>query len=337
MQELLRLQDIRRTYNGRPVLHIDELAIGRGTITGLAGPNGSGKSTLLRVMSLAEKVSSGTVLFAGRPVRPFAMQVRRRIALLPQQNYLLRRTVAANIAFGLRVRGQTRNTGTAVEEALGMVGLDPAFAARQWHELSGGEAQRVALAARLVLRPDFLLLDEPTASVDLQSARSIRRAVLRARSEWGTTLVIASHHRSWLYGLCDEIINLYNGRILRCSFDNVLLGPWEINRDGEYFTRLADGQPLYVSPPPRPGSSGVLAPEALLPADREPGAGEKPLKGLITGITFDRQEATPRLHVICGDHAFVAVLPGRERIPSSCLPGQHVTLLYRPGDVAWLE
>jgi tungstate transport system ATP-binding protein len=92
------------------------------------------------------------------------------------------------------------------------LGLDPdTFARRQWDELSGGEAQRVALAARLVLNPRVLLLDEPTASVDARSSELIRSASLRARNDWGTTLVIASHDREWLYDVCDEVLHLFKG------------------------------------------------------------------------------------------------------------------------------
>ena len=337
MEEILCLQDIRHCYNGRTVLHIDRLAVGRGIITGLAGPNGSGKRTLLKIMSLAETSTTGTVTFNGRPVRPFAREARHRITLLPQQTYMLRRSVADNVAFGLKARGRKKDIRPAVEEALHMVGLDPSIAARQWHELAGGEAQRVALAARLILRPDVLLLDEPTASVDLESGRSIRRAVLRARRDWGATLIIASHHRSWLEGLSDDIVHLFNGRIIDCSFDNVLLGPWERVDENFWATRLADGQVIHVTPPSQRQSSAVIAPHVLVPAEREPAAGEKTLRGVITAVTFDRHRAEPRIHVVCGDQHFVAAFPDRDRIPASCLPGRTITLLYRPEDIGWLQ
>jgi tungstate transport system ATP-binding protein len=78
-----------------------------------------------------------------------------------------------------------------------MVGLAAGFAGRRWHQLSGGEAQRVALAARLILRPRILILDEPTASVDISTTQCIREAALTARKQWGTTLLIASHDHNW--------------------------------------------------------------------------------------------------------------------------------------------
>ena len=90
-----------------------------------------------------------------------------------------------------------------------MVGLPPdKFSRRKWFELSGGEAQRVALAARLVLRPEVLLLDEPTSSVDVASAQRMHEAVLEAKNSWKTTLVIASHDQTWLHGVCDTYVDL---------------------------------------------------------------------------------------------------------------------------------
>ena len=97
---------------------------------------------------------------------------------------------------------------------------------RPWYALSGGETQRVALAARLVLKPNVLLLDdEPTAGVDGASAQLIRQASLNARREWGTTLIIASHDWHWLYDVCDEILHMYNGRIFGTGRESVVLDP----------------------------------------------------------------------------------------------------------------
>ena len=191
MEIILRMQNVQHRYNGRTVLNIPEMNIAPGTITGLAGPNGSGKSTLLKILSLTEKCSSGTIYFEGKPALPFAREIRHRITMLPQETYLLKRSVFENIGYGLKIRNGRKNLSSSVDEALDLVGLHHSFAGRQWHELSGGEAQRVALAARLILKPECLLLDEPTASVDMESALSIRRAVLLAKKEWGTTLILA--------------------------------------------------------------------------------------------------------------------------------------------------
>lgn len=184
MTPLIRLENIVRTYPDpgsphavRTVLDLSSLDIRAGEILGIRGHNGSGKSTLLRIVALLEPPDAGTILFEGKPAGTDDLHLRRQVTLLLQTPYLLSRSVASNVAYGLRVRGirDAAELAKRTEAALLAVGLDPAvFPHRRRHELSGGECQRVALAARLALRPRVLLMDEPTASVDQQSAE--RRA-----------------------------------------------------------------------------------------------------------------------------------------------------------------
>jgi len=211
---LITLDSIRQRYSDRTVLDIEHMEFSEGTITGLAGPNGSGKSTLLRMLAFLEPPAKGTINFLGRPASA-KTSVTRQITLLVQEPYLLKRTVFANVAYGLRIR-KKNDIPAKVTRALEVVGLDPAvFAKRQWFELSGGEVQRVALAARLVLKPKLLLMDEPTASLDAKSAELIHQAALSARDEYGAALVVASHDMGWLETVTDHIHYLENGRLVR--------------------------------------------------------------------------------------------------------------------------
>jgi tungstate transport system ATP-binding protein len=210
---LYALEGISQTYKGRTVLNIDYLAIPRRSIIGLTGPNGSGKSTLLRILAFLEDPLRGKVMFEGKPCCSHHHGLRQKVTLLTQEPYLLKRSVHANVAYGLKVRGE-RKTREQVAQALKLVSLSPVnFGKRSWHELSGGEAQRVALAARLILRPEVLLLDEPTANLDAESTKQIKEASLAARRDWGTTLVLASHDMNWLHSICDKILTLSDGRL----------------------------------------------------------------------------------------------------------------------------
>ena len=159
MTPLFHLENIVRNYPDpasrdphavRTVLNLSELDIRAGEILGIRGHNGSGKSTLLRIIALLEPPDSGTVLFEGRPAGTDDLHLRRQVTLLLQTPYLLSRSVASNVAYGLRVRG-IRNASelqNRIAASLLAVGLDPAvFLHRRRHELSGGECQRVALAA----------------------------------------------------------------------------------------------------------------------------------------------------------------------------------------------
>jgi tungstate transport system ATP-binding protein len=210
---LFRLEGVEQQYGGRTVLRVESLTIAENSIIGLTGHNGSGKSTLLRILAFLEDPSEGRVFFRGKPCFARHDAIRKKVTLLPQEPYLLKRSVGANVAYGLRVRGET-DASLKIAEALDMVGL-PAerFAKRSWHELSGGEAQRVVLATRLVLRPAVLLLDEPTTSLDAESTHLIKKASIAARRDWNTTLVIACHDMPWLESVCDSILVLDNGRV----------------------------------------------------------------------------------------------------------------------------
>lgn len=214
--QVFELCHLRQEYAGRTALQIPELRIPEGCILGISGHNGSGKSTLLRLLAFLETPVHGRVVYRSQPDLPSA-RARRRITLLTQEPYLLTRSVAANVAYGLRVRGglDERTLQHRVEEALEMVGLPASlFAHRSWRALSGGEAQRVALAARLVLRPDVLLLDEPTSSLDPDNAQRLLDAALLARDEWGVTLVVVSHDANWLKAVSDGVLFIQRGEVV---------------------------------------------------------------------------------------------------------------------------
>jgi tungstate transport system ATP-binding protein len=215
---LYELRGVEAGYGPNSVLVVPELAIARGIILGLVGHNGSGKSTLLKLLGFLLAPSQGRMSFDGRAVDHAALRfghlLRRRAVLLGQDTCLLKRSVAGNVAFGLKLRGQPAPQAV-LAEALGLVGLDfAAFGARSWRELSGGEARRVALAARLALKPEALLLDEPTSGLDRESIRHVQQAVLAARQSRGATLVIASHDVDWLKSCADQVLLLEEGRIV---------------------------------------------------------------------------------------------------------------------------
>lgn len=336
MNYILRLQNVVHQYNGKTVLDIPALNIPRGSITGLAGPNGSGKSTMLRILSCVERCSSGSIFFEDNSILPFDKRARHFLTYLPQEPYLLKRSVFDNISYGLKIRGTTNQIRSSVSRALELVGLSAQFANRLWYELSGGEAQRVALASRLVLKPSCLMLDEPTASVDMESARNIRRAILLAQEEWGTTLVISSHQQSWLNDICDQIVYLYNGNLLDYSYKNVLFGPWE-NYDSDLFSmKLKDGQLVFVSKPPASNSSGVIPAHAIQIKSSQPTKLEQNISGVVTGIFTYKNSGSLNVHVVCGDQEFIVELSESDLLKERILPNQKVFLVYHPTDFVWL-
>lgn len=197
MNLLYKMQGLEKYYSNKIAMALPYFEINKGQIIALTGANGAGKSTLLRLLAFLEKPDCGTIDFWGT----INIAPRHEVTLLLQEPYLLKRTVCKNLEYGLHVRGDMNNSTERVKTALAYVGFAPEKVMyRQWYELSGGEKQRVALAARLILNPLVLLLDEPTASVDMQSAILIYKAVNMIVQQ-GTTVIIASHDREWLKNL----------------------------------------------------------------------------------------------------------------------------------------
>lgn len=338
-QPIYQIENLVHSYHGQPVLAVDRLTIDAASIVGLVGPNGSGKSTLLKLMAFILRPAEGRILFDGVPAAPFDETVRFQVTLLSQDPYLMKRSVFNNVAYGLKVRGNREKWRRQVDEALAMVGLDAAvFARRRWDELSGGEAQRVALAARLVLKPRVLLLDEPTASVDAASSERIRSASLRARSEWGTTLVIASHDREWLYDICDEVTHLFKGKPAGTGRSNMIFGPWPADDNGRSYKRLDDGQPLMVSTPPNADATAFIDPSAiriLAKDEAVPTANHACVEGTVTRLTLERQRGDLFADVRVGSLILIVRVAESHLAAMTLHRGWPVTLAYRPDSIRW--
>ena len=337
-EELYRLNGLEHYYHRKPAIRIDQLVIGRNQIIGLMGPNGSGKSTLLKLLAFVEKPSRGEIRFKGKPTEPFSRSIRSRVTLLTQTPYLMKRSVFDNIAYALKIRSNNHRPDDDVHQAMAWVGLSVSeFSQRRWHELSGGEAQRVALAARLVLKPEVLLLDEPTASVDANSARLIRKASLRARKEWGTTLVIATHDWQWLFEMCDDVLHLHRGRIFGTGLKNIISGSWQPVQNGLWEQVLEDNQRVVVTQPPSLDSVAVLDPGALqvMASSADKPAIGTCLDGVIARLTLEKQTGSIVATVTVANINLKARLSSTRVDRCRLYPGRKVTLYYDPRSIQW--
>lgn len=218
MNALYHLLGVTVRYGSRTVLSVDDLEIHRGEVLAIVGPSGAGKSTLLRLLNFLQPPTSGEVRFDGvtfSATKTAPLAVRRRVTTVFQRPVLLKRSVEANVAYGLRLRGQ-RNGVDAVRATLGEVGLAD-LAHQPARTLSGGEAQRVALARAMVLRPDALLLDEPTANLDPYNVGLIEQIVARLNREQGTTIVLVTHNVYQARRLAQRVLFLLDGRAIEIA------------------------------------------------------------------------------------------------------------------------
>lgn len=197
----------RRTH--KRVLHGVSFQIETGTLGAVLGPSGSGKSTLLRCIAGLHGAASGTVRSGGRDLRGVPPQ-RRRIGLVSQDGALFPHlTVGENVAFGLR-REAAR--ARRVDDLLELVEL-PGMAQRYPHELSGGQAQRVAVARALAPSPEVVLLDEPFSALDATLRGAVREQVRRALAETGTTAILVTHDQAEALSIADRLVVVNDGRV----------------------------------------------------------------------------------------------------------------------------
>ena len=334
---IFEIRSLNHSYAGKTVLAIEHLKVQPASIIGLIGPNGSGKSSLLRLLGLIERPSRGEILFNGRRVEPFSDEARFRITLLPQEPFLLKRSVLNNVSYGLKLRGNGKEVTQRVNEALARVGL-PAkdFSQRPWYALSGGEAQRVALAARLALKPKVLLLDEPTASVDAASAQLIKEASLRARKELGTTLIVASHDWQWLYEVCDEVLHLFKGRIFGTGRENIVFGPWKESEMGKWGKRLSDSQVLQVSEPPNEEAAAVINVLSISKDDAQDLDSDIVLRGTVSRLTLERNTGQIFATIIVGTIPFTFGLTQQQMKEPAMIPGNTVFIHYSLDRMKWI-
>jgi iron complex transport system ATP-binding protein len=222
---ILRATDLSFAYSRRKrssgrVIDGVSLQVDRGTVVGLLGPNGSGKTTLLRLLSGVMPPESGSVTIDGRPIRELTRrELARRIAVVPQETH----TTFDFSVIDMVLMGRYPHLGSfelegaadqaIAREALAATGT-ASLEARPFATLSGGEKQRVVIASALAQASDMLLLDEPTASLDLGYQIDIAALLRRLNTERGTTLIVSTHDLNLAAALCEQIVLLKSGRVI---------------------------------------------------------------------------------------------------------------------------
>jgi iron complex transport system ATP-binding protein len=202
------------------VLEDVSLSVQAGDLVGILGPNGSGKTTLLNLLDAALTPDHGSVVLDGRPLAGWSRrEIARRIAVVPQETHApFDFTVLDIVLMGrfphLGVFALEGPDDVAIaRRALEATGTAE-FETRIFRTLSGGEKQRVVIASALAQSPRLLLLDEPTASLDLGHQMEVRALLERLNTDDGVTMVLSTHDLNLATALCRRLILLKNGRVL---------------------------------------------------------------------------------------------------------------------------
>jgi NitT/TauT family transport system ATP-binding protein len=216
-----------------PVLANVSLSAEPGAFVALLGPSGCGKSTLLRLVAGLDQPDSGLIVAGGRSV---AGPDPSRVLMFQDPTLYPWRSVRANVGLGLEARGELKRLGHRIDEALRLVGLE-AFASAYPHQISGGMAQRAALARALVNDPGLLILDEPLGKLDSLTRLQMQAELVRIWRDRGFTALLVTHDVEEALLLASRVV-VFSDRPARVRADLTIDLPYPRHRDDAELVRL---------------------------------------------------------------------------------------------------
>ena len=222
---LIKTENLTHTYSvGTPFERVAiqgiDLSADKGEYVGIIGATGSGKSTLVQHLNGLLKPTSGHIFFDGQDIhdsKRLTREIRFKVGLVFQypEYQLFETTVYEDIAFGPKNMGLPEHeVRERVYEAAGFVGLENAFLEKSPFELSGGEKRRAAIAGVIAIRPEVLILDEPTAGLDPRGRVEIVRNIMNYKSSHGATIILVTHNMEEIARSVDRIVLLEKGSIV---------------------------------------------------------------------------------------------------------------------------
>lgn len=289
---LYELKNLKKTYDQRTVLDLDRLCLERDRVLALLGPNGAGKTTLLEILAFLARPSSGDIWFDSKKViftSGKLMELRKKVVLVQQHPILFTTTVSKNVGFPLKIRHTPKaKQERIVGELLELVDMGM-FRHAIAHNLSGGETQRVAIARALACNPEVILMDEPTASVDVENQITIEGIIREINRTKRISVVFTTHNMIQASRLADETVFLYEGRVAQSIYENIFSGRIEVGEKGSTYCALQNGLKLRM-PSQNPGPIRIsIDPEGLrVSQTRGDSSEDNTFKGTLTQLSSEQ-------------------------------------------------
>jgi polar amino acid transport system ATP-binding protein len=251
--QILKVESLRKIYNGEVVLSDVSLEINKGEVIAVIGPSGSGKSTLLRCLTLLEKIERGKITVEGdlmvdstggkpcyaseetlRKIRLKLGMVFQNFNLFPHFSVLQNITEAPVHVAGIAYDA-AKAAALGLLEKIGLADKAEAYP----HQLSGGQCQRVAIARALAMNPDVLFFDEPTSALDPELTGEVLK-VIRALAAEHMTMMVVTHEMAFARDVADRVIFMDNGRIIESGAPAALFGNPSNDRTRAFLQRFSD-------------------------------------------------------------------------------------------------
>ena len=214
MRHGLRVENVTKYLDGKKVLNDISVNINPGIILAFVGHSGSGKTTLLKTINRLIEIDKGNIFLNNQSIKEInPIELRQRIGMVFQVPTMFDGTVKQNIEFGLKLHNQNQINRQKITNAIRDTGLTSKFLNKDANKLSGGEQQRVALARTLVLEPDVLLLDEPTAALDPRLTRKIEATILHLCKARNLITLWVTHDHAQARRVGDQLGILRHGKL----------------------------------------------------------------------------------------------------------------------------
>lgn len=241
--KVLEVAHLEKFYGKKHVLHDINFSVDQGEVVTLLGPSGSGKSTLIRCLNGLETYQKGTITFEGQKIVPTEknwQQLRQKIGMVFQSYDLFPNlTVMDNILLGpTKVQKQDKQAARQeAERLLASVELSD-YANAYPRELSGGQAQRVAIVRALALHPDFRLFDEVTASLDPEMVRGVLNIIEGLADQDNMTMIVVTHEMNFAKQIADRVLFLQDGEILEQTSSKQFFSNPQTSRAKEFLDSM---------------------------------------------------------------------------------------------------